>query len=208
MAAAVGNDTTKSVLDLAAAGMNEIFIKFSPCLVQCCLQGRNARVWLSASHDLKYGSHGNVHQMEVRAARGPHFLRPEQRKNFRAELLNEVRGVSRDTILHEDVGVVSLVILEPRNNVLLQYRLVLVPVDLDSHVHEEEGQLCAVIKDPCPHHDRRRVLGSKDGHPGLGDAGLILAQNVVCQAVVDWLDGENFLINPADWASHAISEKP
>ena len=44
MAAAVGNDTTKSVLDLAAAGMDEIFVKFSPCLVQGCLQGRNARV--------------------------------------------------------------------------------------------------------------------------------------------------------------------
>ena len=46
MAAAVGNDTTKSVLDLAAAGMDEIFVKFSPCFVQGCLQGRNARVSL------------------------------------------------------------------------------------------------------------------------------------------------------------------
>ena len=105
-------------------------------------------------------------------------------------------------------GVVSLVILEPRNNVLLQHRLVLVHIDLDSHVHEEEGQLCAVIKDPCPYHDRCRLLVSKDGPPGFGDAGLILAQNTVSLAVVDRLDGENFLINPADWAGHAISEKP
>ena len=169
MAAAVGNDRTKSVLDLAAAGMDEIFVKFSPCLVQGCLQGRNARVWLSASLGLKYGSHREVHQIEVRAARGPHFLQPERKKNFRAELLNEACGVSRGTILHEDVGVVSLVILEPRNTVLLQHRLVLVAVDLDSHVHEEEGQLCAVIKDPCPHHDRHQLLVLKDGPPGLED---------------------------------------
>ena len=112
--------------------------------------------------------------------------------------------MSRGTILHEDVGVISLVILEPRNTVLLQHRLVLVPVDLDSNVHEEEGQLCAVIKDPCPHQDRHRLLASKDGPPGLGDAGLILTQNAVSLAVVDWLDGENFLINPADWAGHSL----
>ena len=34
MGAAVSNDTMKSGLDLAATDMDEIFIKFSPCLVK------------------------------------------------------------------------------------------------------------------------------------------------------------------------------
>ncbi len=154
MAALVGPDPAETRLHLGTTCMDHVLGNVGPSLGQGSLQCSDRLVSLGAGPGLKNGSHREVHRIEVRAARRPHLLVPKVWESLLAKGLDNFGCVGGRSILLKDVRDSSIGLGEPGGHCLFQHGLVFPPVDPDTNVHKDEGQLFAIAHDPGPDHNR------------------------------------------------------